>query len=238
MGVWIHQHSAVVDYRVSIVPYAVFCWHLVIGDAGRRQLSADHDIAVIFVGVPSFLHNVSVELRTPVVGNSADNRAANSANNRTNRSADDCAADCAAYGTGRCIVLSICRERSRQRRNDGALPSQGGSSLLSPCVMTNARMLRAAHPRTPTRAGCVCSETHIPPGWQVDTKRADWLLIYQKTLQRLFGNANMQSAFPPGSSPSPGADQIRSFVAYGPRPPTRPVSFRSQRRDRGTHRVS
>jgi len=39
----------------------------------------------------------------------------NAANNCTNRAADYCA----AYGTGRGIVLSICRERNRQRRNDG-----------------------------------------------------------------------------------------------------------------------
>jgi hypothetical protein len=60
-----------------------------------------------------------MELRTSIVGNSADNRAAGAANNRTNRAADDRAPDCAAYGTGRSIVLSICRERSCQRRNDG-----------------------------------------------------------------------------------------------------------------------
>jgi hypothetical protein len=58
-------------------------------------------------------------MRTSIVGNSADNRTAHAANNCTNRAADDCAANCAAYGTGRCIVLSICRERNRQRRDDG-----------------------------------------------------------------------------------------------------------------------
>jgi hypothetical protein len=47
-----------------------------------------------------------------------------------------------------------------------------------------------------------------------------------RSILRLLGNANIQPAFPIGSSPSPGADQIRSFVAHGPRPPTRPVSFR------------
>ena len=117
--VWIDQHGPVVDDRISIVLYAVFCGNLVVGNAGRRQLGADHDIAVVPIRGPFFLHNVGAELRTPIVGNAADNRAAYAANNRTNRAADDRATDRTAYGTGRCIVLSICRERNRQRRDDG-----------------------------------------------------------------------------------------------------------------------
>ena len=46
--------------------------------------------------------------------------AANATNDRTNRAADNCAANRAAYGTGCRIVLSICRERSCQRRDHNA----------------------------------------------------------------------------------------------------------------------
>ena len=92
--------------------YVYFLVHLGRCDGCHADVSFAPTFAVVPVGGPFFLHNVSVELRTSVVGDSADNRAAHAANNCTNRTSDYRAADCAAYGTGRGVVPSICREGS------------------------------------------------------------------------------------------------------------------------------
>src|SRR3954465_1506861 len=67
----IDQYGAIVDHRIAVMGRTVFAGNLIIGDATARELGADAHFALVAIGRMPPFHDIAVETRSRVVGNTA-----------------------------------------------------------------------------------------------------------------------------------------------------------------------